>query len=96
MAIRLEGNHSLELCIRVLEFFNEILTRYVILNVQKDVNEDNATKYVYREVGSWDNIYKLNLNIDVVRFPNESKIYKSVCSEGCAFGHVKVNWAFFD
>ena len=72
---------------KVISLF--INPRYVILNVQKDVSEDNVTKYVYREVGSWDNIYKLNLNMDVVRFPNESRNYTSVCSEGCAFGHVK-------
>ena len=66
--------------------------RYVILNVQKYLNkEENSTNYAYKEVGSWDNIFKLNLRLDDMKFPEENQNFPSVCSETCGFGHVKVD-----
>lgn len=63
----------------------------MVLNVQKEINpEDNSTKYVYREVGSWNNENRLVLNLSIMTYPNEIEHFRSVCSEQCKFGHVKV------
>lgn len=63
--------------------------RYVILNVQKQIINQTTVQYIYKEVGSWNNDFKLNLTLDAIKFPNNSKDFKSVCSEGCSFGYVK-------
>ena len=68
-----------------------ILLSYVILNVQKDNSSGpNDTSYIYREVGHWNNDERLQLQLDQIKFPNDYKNYRSICSEGCAFGYVKV------
>jgi hypothetical protein len=68
------------------------LGRYVILNVQKDKN--SAEGYTYREIGSWDNEKKLNLNIENLVFPKKNEIetlkFESQCSKPCPLGHIKV------
>nr|QVK45748.1 G protein-coupled receptor [Proales similis] len=64
--------------------------RYVVLNVQKDRNQVNASSsYVYRQVGNWNNFDKLNLNDADIVFPNNQSNYESVCSEPCPFGSIK-------
>ena len=69
------------------------MERYVVLNVQKEINPiDNTTRYVYKEVGNWNNDNKLTLDISKIKFPNEEENLVSVCSEECKFGHVKVSY----
>ena len=78
----------------LIKKFNQfflILFRYVILNVQKEVDPDsNQTKYIYKEVGNWNNDNKLDLDVNAIIFPDKSVEFKSICSEQCGFGHVKV------
>lgn len=65
--------------------------RYVILNVQRKFDKGtNLTTYEYKEVGSWNNMDKLSLNLNEIEFNNGEKTIKSLCSEPCKFGHVKV------
>ncbi len=67
----------------------------MILNVQKDIDlNDNSIKYVYKEVGNWNNHERLSLDLEHVKFPLNNPIHKSICSEKCEFGHVKVNKRF--
>jgi hypothetical protein len=69
----------------------------VILNVQKEMNKYNSTpRYFYKEVGSWNNQNKIELNLKAIVLPNRSKHtqFKSVCSSQCEFGHVKVRALF--
>ncbi|RNA13570.1 Metabotropic glutamate receptor 1 [Brachionus plicatilis] len=64
--------------------------RYVILNVQKEFNKfDNSTRYVYKEVGSWNNENRLSLNLSKLVFPNSEQNFVSICSKECDFGYVK-------
>ena len=63
----------------------------MILNVQKTFNNlTNSPTYTYKEVGDWNNVDKLNLNIEKITFSNGQNAIKSLCSEKCPFGHVKV------
>ncbi len=63
--------------------------------MQKEiVEDDNSIKYIYREVGSWNNDQRLILDTSRVKFPQNEKIYTSVCSAECEFGHVKVSSLF--
>jgi hypothetical protein len=76
--------------------YTVIQKRYVILNVQKEIDEDdNSIKYIYREVGSWNNDQRLVLDTSMIKFPQNERIYTSVCSVECGFGHVKVRVVFF-
>jgi hypothetical protein len=65
--------------------------RYVILNVQKRNNQTNnsSASYYYKNIGNWDNQYKLNVNLDDTIFPSSTNTFRSVCSEPCKFGYVK-------
>lgn len=66
--------------------------RYVILNVQKEINyQDNTTRYAYKEVGNWNNENKLSLDLSKLVFPNNEKDFVSICSKECEFGYVKVS-----
>ena len=65
--------------------------RYVILNVQKEISsDDNTIKYIYKEVGNWNNDFRLDLDMALIKFPDNSPVLKSICSAQCDFGHVKV------
>ncbi len=63
----------------------------MILNVHKNFNTDtNTTSYIYKEVGTWNNLDKLHLDLDKLQFPNDQRTIKSICSEPCSHGYVKV------
>jgi len=63
----------------------------VILNIQKTYNNlTNVTSYNYKEVGTWNNVDKLHLGIEKLEFPNGQTTIKSICSEKCSHGYVKV------
>lgn len=49
--------------------------------------------YDYINVGSWDN-RGLKIDDDEI-WPNKDAIIKSVCSEPCAKGQIKVRWLIF-
>ena len=52
---------------------------------------DNSTRYVYKEVGNWTNENRLSIYLSKLVFPNGQKHFKSICSQDCDFGYVKVN-----
>lgn len=63
--------------------------RYVILNLQKDIRNESFQNIIYKEVGSWDNHFKLDLKLNEIIFPNGEKTFKSICSEPCQFGFIR-------
>lgn len=60
--------------------------------MQKEINKFNSTpRYFYKEIGTWNNKDKIELNLKAIVLPNQRKHtqFKSVCSAQCEFGHVK-------
>lgn len=48
--------------------------------------------YKYIEVGNWNNDDRLKLDISMVKFPENSSVFTSLCSAQCDYGHVKVSF----
>lgn len=80
-------NDLAKLCVNYLDFFQmPSIYRYEIMNFKK-MGKDY---YDYINVGSWDN-GGLKIDDDEI-WPNSDSIIKSVCSEPCDKGQIKVRW----